>query len=64
VGILTDSSYLQLEGEGVACLEMGFPARYTHTPVEVCDVADIDALALLVADMMRRVDDSFQINRF
>ncbi|MEA4893826.1 MAG: M20/M25/M40 family metallo-hydrolase [Oscillospiraceae bacterium] len=64
VGILTDSSYLQLEGEGVACLEMGFPARYTHTPVEVCDVADIDALALLVAGMMRRVDDSLQINRF
>ena len=64
LGILTDSAYIQLEGEGVACLEMGFPARYTHTPVEVCDVRDIDALATLCAGMMRRVDESFHVGRY
>lgn len=64
LGILTDSSYIQLEGEGVACLELGFPARYTHTPVEVCDVRDIDALAVLCAGMMRRVDENFQLSRY
>ena len=64
LGILTDSAYIQLEGEGVACLEMGFPARYTHTPVEVCDVNDIDALATVCVGMMRRVDENFQINRY
>ena len=64
LGILTDSAYIQLEGDGVACLEMGFPARYTHTPVEVCDVNDIDALATVCAGMMRRVDEHFQLNRY
>ena len=64
LGILTDSAYIQLEGQGVACLEMGFPARYTHTPVEVCDVRDIDALATVCVGMMRRVDKGFQISRY
>jgi len=64
LGIITDAAYLQLEQEGVACLEMGFPARYTHTPIEVCDVRDIEALAALVSAMMRRVNEGFQLNRY
>ena len=64
LGIITDAAYLQLEQEGVACLEMGFPARYTHTPTEVCDVRDIEALAKLVSAMVRRVDKGFQLERY
>lgn len=64
LGILTDSAYLQLEEEGVAMLEMGFPARYTHTPVEVCNPADLESLAALVSHMMRAVDCNFSLNRF
>ena len=64
LGIITDAAYLQLEQEGVAILEMGFPARYTHTPVEVCDTGDIERLSDLVSAMMRRIDDTFQLNRF
>jgi putative aminopeptidase FrvX len=63
LGILTDTSYIQLEGGGVACLEMGFPARYTHTPVEVCDVNDLASLSRLVAAMMRGVDKNFKLDR-
>ncbi len=64
LGIITDAAYLQLEQDGVACLEMGFPARYTHTPVEVCDVSDLKKLAQLVAAMARSVDEDFQLNRY
>lgn len=64
LGILTDSAYIQLEGEGVSCLELGFPARYTHTPVEVCDVNDIDTLASICVGMMHRIDQSFQLGRY
>lgn len=64
LGILTDSSYLQLEGEGVACLEMGYPARYTHTPVEMCDVRDLARLSELAAGMARRLDSGFSLNRY
>lgn len=64
LGIVTDAAYLQLEQEGVACLEMGFPARYTHTPIEVCDVRDLETLSALVAGMARAVDADFQLNRY
>jgi putative aminopeptidase FrvX len=64
LGIITDAAYLQLEQDGVACLEMGFPARYTHTPVEVCDAGDIVLLAKLVASMTRRIGPDFSLNRY
>lgn len=64
LGILTDASYLQLEGKGVACLEMGFPARYTHSPVEVCDIYDIERLAKLVSVMLSKLDNDFNLNRY
>ncbi|MHB8062490.1 MAG: M42 family metallopeptidase [Ruminiclostridium sp.] len=64
VGILTDSSYVQLEGDGIAALELGFPTRYTHTPIEVCDVKDIEKLGVLVNEIAQRMDSSFDLHRF
>lgn len=63
-GLLTDSAYLQLEGPGVASVELGFPARYTHSPVEVCDAADVEVLAKLVHAAVSRIDGSFNLNRY
>ena len=59
-----DSSYVQLEGKGVATLDMGFPTRYTHTPVEVCCTRDIDQLITLCSEMTRTIDETFHIPRF
>lgn len=57
IGLLTDMAYVQMEGKGLAALEMGFPARYTHTPVEACNVADLiqlkDLLLLRCAESQR-----------
>lgn len=64
LGILTDAAYIQLEEGGVACLEMGFPARYTHTPVEVCDWSDLESLARLCAAIAVRIDPSFHTERY
>ncbi len=64
VGILTDSSYIQLENKGVAAIELGYPARYTHTPVEVCSLGDIEQLSQLVAGMAVRIDRNFNLNRY
>jgi putative aminopeptidase len=44
VGMLTDSSYVQFVGEGVAAIDLGWPTRYTHTPVETCQVSDLEGL--------------------
>lgn len=48
IGALTETSYVQLVGEGVACIDMGFPARYTHSALEVCDLADLAQLGNLL----------------
>ncbi|MCB1343674.1 MAG: M42 family peptidase, partial [Pseudooceanicola sp.] len=50
VGVLTDLSYVQLVGAGVAAVDVGFPMRYSHSAVEMVDLSDLDGLAkLLVA---------------
>lgn len=64
LGIITDSAYVQMEGEGISCLDMGFPARYTHSPVEVCSIRDIENLGKLVAATVGALDAGFDQNRF
>ena len=44
IGALTDLSYVQLVSAGVASIDLGFPARYTHSSLEVCDLADLEQL--------------------
>lgn len=41
MGGLTDASYVQLTGDGVACIDLQFPVRYTHTPWELMDLNDL-----------------------
>jgi putative aminopeptidase len=47
-GCLTDSSYVQLVGEGVPSMDVGYATRYTHTPVEMCDLRDLTGIADLL----------------
>ncbi len=64
LGMLTDNAYVQFENDYVACLDMGFPARYTHSPIECCDVSDLEALASLVAIMIMNIDDTLSASRY
>ncbi len=48
VGVLTDLSYVQLVGSGVAAIDVGFPMRYSHSAVEMCDLSDLEGLARLL----------------
>jgi putative aminopeptidase FrvX len=55
-GALTDLSYVQFLGDrGVACLDLGFPCRYTHSALEVADLADLEALADLIHAALPRL---------
>lgn len=47
-GLLTDSSYVQLVGEGVPAIDLGYPTRYTHSPIEMCDLRDLSSMAALL----------------
>jgi putative aminopeptidase FrvX len=63
VGALTETSYVQLMHGGVACIDMGFPARYTHSAMEVCDCADLAALTRLLVAAIIRIDKAFTLDR-
>jgi putative aminopeptidase len=63
IGVLTDSSYVQLVGDGVAAIDLGFPCRYTHSALEVCDVADLAALTRLLVAAIPRIDKGFSLDR-
>lgn len=63
VGALTDLSYVQLAGEGVAGIDVGFPMRYSHSALEVCDLGDLEQLAGLLVAAVARIDSSFSLDR-
>lgn len=62
-GVLTDSSYVQLVGQGVAAIDLGFPCRYTHSALEVCDLRDLEALARLLVAGVSRIKPGFSLDR-
>lgn len=64
IGMLTDAAYVQLEENYVATIDMGYPARYTHTPVETVDLDDVGDLSRLVSAMVCKITPDFVLNRF
>ncbi len=64
LGIITESAYIQMECNGIACVDLGFPARYTHSPIEVVSLLDLRNLGLLLANMIKSLDEKFDTNRF
>lgn len=63
-GALTDLSYIQFLGpQGVACLDVGFPMRYSHSALEVVDIADLDGLCSLLDLMLDRVTPDLALTR-
>jgi putative aminopeptidase len=63
IGGLTETSYVQLVGAGVACIDMGFPCRYTHSALEVCDTGDLVQLTELLIAALGGIDSKFSLNR-
>ncbi len=63
IGALTDLSYVQFTGEGVASIDVGFPLRYTHSSLEVCDLNDLEGLVRLLAAAIARIDRGFSLDR-
>ena len=62
-GILTDLSYVQLVGNGVAAIDLGFPMRYSHSAQEVCDLRDLEGLVHLLSAGIGRIGPEFSLER-
>ncbi len=63
IGALTDLSYVQLVGQGVASIDVGFPMRYSHSSVELCDLGDLEQLTTLLVEALPRIDSKFSLDR-
>ena len=63
VGVLTDLSYVQSLGAGVAALDVGFPMRHAHSAVECCDLADLAGLVMLLRAALARIPAGMRLER-
>ncbi|MBX2838507.1 MAG: M42 family metallopeptidase [Gammaproteobacteria bacterium] len=62
-GVLTDLSYVQLTGSGVAAIDVGFPMRASHSSREICDLNDLTQLTELLIAAVSRVGPDFSLDR-
>jgi putative aminopeptidase FrvX len=63
IGVLTDNSYVQLTGAGVAAIDVGFPMRYSHGPREMVQVSDLEDLSRLIVAALGRIGPDFRTER-
>ena len=63
-GALSDSAYLQLEGNGIPVLDMGTPYRYAHSPKEVISLKDVDETVTLLKRFVSDMTSDFSLDRF
>lgn len=63
VGVLTDLSYVQLLGDGVASIDVGFPMRHSHSTIECCDLRDVAGLVRLLDGALDRIPSAMKLER-
>lgn len=63
VGVLTDLSYVQTVGDGVASIDVGFPMRYSHSALELCDLRDLEGLVRLIVRALEGIGPDFPLER-
>lgn len=62
-GILTDASYVQFANKGIACIDVGFPMRYSHSSREVCNLDDLIDLKNLILSVIIKINKNFKLVR-
>ncbi len=62
-GVLTDLSHVQLLGEGVVSIDVGFPMRHSHSSLEICDLADLASLKHLLIAVLARIGPDVDLGR-
>ena len=64
IGIITDAAFSQLlTPEGVPTASIAVPIRYTHAPLEVCDLSDVKASIDLLIHTAKAFDASLDLSR-
>ena len=47
----------------VAAIDLGFPCRYTHSALEVCDLSDLVSLSALLVAGLSSIEADFSLDR-
>jgi putative aminopeptidase FrvX len=63
-GALSDTAYLALEGEGIPCMDLGTPDRYSHSTLEVIDTRDLKQTGDLLCAFIDNLTPDFDTNRY
>lgn len=59
----TDADAVQFARSGIPTGLVSIPLRYMHSPVEMVDLADVEATVALVAALAERLDDKVDLSR-
>ena len=63
MGILTDASFSQLENNGFPIVDIGFPIRYSHAPIESIDLVDLQQLVSLLVIILKSLNAEVNFSR-
>jgi len=63
-GALSDTAYVQLEGLGIPCLDMGCPDRYSHSMLECLSLTDHEQTGQLLCAFIGNLDADFSTDRY
>ena len=62
-GTSTDADVLQISRSGIPTGLVSIPLRYMHSPVEMVDLADVEAAVELIATFALRLSDGVDLSR-
>lgn len=64
IGEITDDAFTLVLGRyGVAMAHLSIPMRYSHSPIETCDLRDIEAGIKVITEIVKRFDHTVDLKR-
>lgn len=64
MGGLTDASFSQLENNGIPMIDLAFPVRYSHAPIEVIDLQDLYQMIKLLEKLLQTFNKELNLKRY
>ena len=62
-GILTETAYLSIENEKIIVANISLPTRYTHTPVEIISLIDLEQIGVLIKSIAYSYNDCLNFGK-
>lgn len=60
-GTGTDANIIQLTREGPATSLISIPTRYLHTPIELCNLNDLDNVVKIIAYSIKEIEENYKL---